>query len=326
VDFRAYDEEVGPFLEGRVLPSGARFTSAEARDVKGLSGEDREGYLRALRQHFEDKEWKAQLFFYAKDEPKPEEIPLVLAQAKPVLEAGRVPVLVTSPLDSRLAGVAGVLCPTLNCFFQRKGPQTCRNVQPLTALRRELPSTARVWWYQSCNVHGCTDDAQVPSDIAEVYSGWPSYMVDHPATLNRAMGPLAFSQGIDGELYFDTVYAYNKGDPWKSVYEFAGNGDGTLFYPGTPDRIGGGTHIPIESLRLKAIRDGLEDYEYLRLLASCGDKAAAERAALRLVPRGYEVNPSPEAWIEVRGQVTRRIAELWARGECPRGRAVLSRQ
>jgi hypothetical protein len=44
-----------------------------------------------------------------------------------------------------------------------------------------------------------------------------------------------------------------------------GNGEGTLWYPGRPDKIGGDTHIPVASLRLKLIREGQEDYEYLRL-------------------------------------------------------------
>ena len=26
------------------------------------------------------------------------------------------------------------------------------------------------------------------------------------------------------------------GDPWRDAYRHGGNGDGTLFYPGTPDR------------------------------------------------------------------------------------------
>ncbi len=45
-----------------------------------------------------------------------------------------------------------------------------------------------------------------------------------------------------------------------------GNGDGTLFYPGMPARIGGKSDIPVESIRLKLIREGLEDYEYFLLL------------------------------------------------------------
>lgn len=47
---------------------------------------------------------------------------------------------------------------------------------------------------------------------------------------------------------------------------YGGNGDGYMLYPGTPDRIGGKTGVPIESVRLKHVRDGYEDFEYLRLL------------------------------------------------------------
>ncbi len=71
-----------------------------------------------------------------------------------------------------------------------------------------------------------------------------------------------------GELYYSMNEAYgHSNDPWTNVRLFGGNGDGTLFYPGRPDRIGGHTDIPIESIRLKLIREGMEDYEYLALLA-----------------------------------------------------------
>lgn len=51
---------------------------------------------------------------------------------------------------------------------------------------------------------------------------------------------------------------------WKSQWTNGANGDGNLFYPGTPEIIGGKTHIPVESMRLKFVRDGVEDYEILR--------------------------------------------------------------
>ena len=47
---------------------------------------------------------------------------------------------------------------------------------------------------------------------------------------------------------------------------YGGNGDGYMLYPGTVDRIGGTTGVPIESIRLKHVRDGYEDFEYLQLL------------------------------------------------------------
>ncbi|MGQ0503758.1 MAG: DUF4091 domain-containing protein [Myxococcaceae bacterium] len=315
IDFTAYDREVGPFLDGTVLPSGARFTSVELRDVKSLSSEERTRYSRSVEAHFQERGWNAQLFFYAKDEPKPDEIPLVLTQARAFAGIARVPVLVTSPFDARLKGAAGVLCPNLNCFFPRAGAQTCRNVQSTSQLRSQLPSGTKVWWYQSCSSHGCQDGARDP-----VYSGWASYMVDASGPQNRAMGVLAYNNGIDGELYFDTVFAYNTGDPWKSVYAFAGNGDGTFFYPGTPDRVG--AQVPVESLRLKTLRDGLEDFEYLRLAEACGERALAQRSGAALAQSGYRINPDPQVWQEVRARLTRRITERWTAGECKKGQTV----
>jgi hypothetical protein len=321
LDFSDYDREMAPFLEGTVLPSGARFTSTDVRDSKAAkTDEEKVAYYRAFREHFEKKGWKTQLFFYAKDEPKPEELQLVRTQAKRVREASNIPVLVTSPLDSALEGAADILTPTLNCFFPRKGPETCKNVQPTQALRRALPSKAKVWWYQSCNSHGCNMGPSKDKAVEEVYSGWASYMVDHPAPLNRAMGTLAFIAGVDGELYFDTVYAYNTKDPWKDLFEFGGNGDGTLFYPGTPDRVGG--HLPIESLRLKAIRDGLEDYEYLRLAEKLGAADFAKAQAAKLARSGYEVTQDPKSWISVREALAARLRALWNGSEYRKGRAV----
>lgn len=316
VDFRAYDEEMTPFLEGSALPSGARFTTAEVRECRQASTDaEKTAYYRAFAEHFRSKGWSAQLFFYAKDEPKPADFPLVRAQSTRVRAAGRIPVLVTAPLDDALSGSADILTPNLNCFFPRPGPQTCRNVLPIDKLRAKLPSGARVWWYQSCNSHGCTGGPAKDPAIERAYDDWASYMVDHPAPLNRAMGPLAFLTGVDGELYFDTVYAYNTKDPWKDLFEFGGNGDGTLFYPGTPARLGTKEHQPVASLRLEHIRDGLEDYEYLHLLAQLGDKDPARAFARQLARSGYEIEQDVEKWEQVRHDLTARLNQRWQSSE-----------
>ena len=60
------------------------------------------------------------------------------------------------------------------------------------------------------------------------FKGWPSYMIDAPATAARVMGTLAFVFDVPGELYFDTVYMDDtKQDPWSDQWAFGGNGDGT---------------------------------------------------------------------------------------------------
>lgn len=327
VDFRAYEAEMAPFLEGKALSSGARFTTAEVRDSRQARTEaEKVAYYRAFAEYFRKKGWSAQLFFYAKDEPKPEDVALVRSQSARVRKAGSVPVLVTAPLDEALRGTADILTPTLNCFFPRPGPQTCRNVLPLASLRGRLAPRTKVWWYQSCNSHGCNGGPAEDATLEEVYSGWASYMVDHPAPLNRAMGPLAFLSGVDGELYFDTVYAFNTKDVWKDVFEFGGNGDGTLFYPGTPARLGTSAHQPVVSLRLKHIRDGLEDYEYLRLLKQLGEEPFAREAVRQLARSGYQVERDPRRWEQVRQEMTARLKKRWEGSEYAKRSGVQPRQ
>jgi hypothetical protein len=141
-----------------------------------------------------------------------------------------------------------------------------------------------LWDYESCDTHGCGGRLAVP---------WPVYTVDSDPVRNRALEWLSYRYGVTGELYFDTVYGLTQGNPgpWGTLWAFTGNGDGTLFYPGVPSTAGravqsatpsiGGTHdIPIASIRLKLIREGLEDYEYLKLDAALGGDALGFASAI----------------------------------------------
>ena len=317
IDWSGYDREMAPFLEGTALPNGARFTTAEVRPNPWLKTEpERRAYLKAWREHFDQKGWTQQLFYYAKDEPKPEDHPLVLREAKEAHSVPRLPVLVTSSFDPELTPVADIVTPTLNCFYDRAGPKTCPTILSPERLRKKIGPGKQIWWYQACPAHGCDNGPFDDPETERAYSGWPSYMVDHPVVLNRAMGVLDWVAGVDGELYYATVYAYNFRDPWtEGVWDFGGNGDGTLFYPGTPEKIGGKTNIPIESLRLKHLRDGLEDYEYLHLLKALGGESFARSTARKLVRSGCEITREPERWDEVRAGWTRRLDALWNKSE-----------
>jgi hypothetical protein len=108
--------------------------------------------------------------------------------------------------------------------------------------------------------------------------------------------------------------AYGRGkDPWLDVRLVGGNGDGTLFYPGRPDRIGGHTDIPIESIRLKLIREGMEDHEYLTLLEKLAGPRAAEEFAERITQKPYLWESDPEAFLRVRrelGETLDRLTEV----------------
>jgi hypothetical protein len=300
VDFGRFDAEMSAALDGTALPSGARATTVDLREDPRLPPEQRLAYLRSWAAHFRARGWNALLYFYAKDEPKPMDDPLVRSQSARVRAAGEVPVLVTS-YRSELWDAADIVAPNLACFYPRPGLDLCPGAESASRIRERLGMGKRLFWYQSCTTHGCDGPPRTARGAASV-GGWASYMVDHSGPRNRAMGVLAFLAGVDGELYFDTLAAWEReGRPWEDVYRFGGNGDGTFFYPGTPDRIGSEAPSPITSLRLKAVREGLQDYELLRLVEARAGREAAEALARRLARSGWDITPDPEVWAEVHG-------------------------
>jgi hypothetical protein len=125
---------------------------------------------------------------------------------------------------------------------------------------------------------------------------------------------LSFEYDVSGELYWETIARLDSAWRPDGQCDFGGQGDGTLFYPGDPAVIGGRTAIPVESIRLKLIREGMEDYEYLHLLDRLGDGAMARREARAVFPTLYRVTGSaPEALYRARHRVADRIEELLAR-------------
>jgi List-Bact-rpt repeat protein len=120
-----------------------------------------------------------------------------------------------------------------------------------------------VWWYNGCGTHGCGGTG----DASTYYSGWPSPIIDVPfPAQNRTMEWFAWRYNIAGEHYYEMAMniatAFASGGLWARD-GIGGNGDGTLVYPGTTARIGGTHDIPLASLRMKMIRAGVQDYEYL---------------------------------------------------------------
>src|SRR5262249_7939777 len=64
VDFSAYDREMAGFFEGRELPSGARFTTAEVRESSAaLTDAQKSAYYAQIERHFRQKNWPVLLFY-----------------------------------------------------------------------------------------------------------------------------------------------------------------------------------------------------------------------------------------------------------------------
>ena len=122
------------------------------------------------------------------------------------------------------------------------------------------------------------------------------------------MAWLAFLSGATGTLYYDTILQL--ATAWDDQYRYTGNGEGTLFYPGTPERIGGTRPIPIESLRMKLVRDGYEDYEYLKALEDAGQGDAARRLARALFPAAYQASRTDAEVQAARLELARLVAAV----------------
>ena len=81
------------------------------------------------------------------------------------------------------------------------------------------------------------------------------------------------------------------------------NGEGSLLYPARA--VGYDGIAP--SLRVKALRDGIEDYEYLAILAQQGRKDVAMQHVRKLVDSWFKWNPDPTAYEDARRELAREI-------------------
>jgi len=306
IDWKDYDAEVGPFLDGTALTrseplSGAKATSIDLRkSMAAQTDEQKVLYWRAYAKHFREKGWFNRLFNYLVDEPKPDQFDDMVRQGRLVHNADiELKNLVTTAPRTEWNDVINIWTPLVNCLVPKPGfDDFCDRM----AERR-----ANLWWYQSCASHGCSGVG------GEYFRGWPGYMIDYSGVANRVMPWLAWKYDIKGELYYNINEAYSHNhDAWTDVYLFGGNGDGTLVYPGRPRNIGGKTDIPIESIRLKLIREGLEDYEYLTLLSRMGGPAMAAEHVNSLVTNAFTFERDPGKLYEVRQKIGNKLSTMAA--------------
>lgn len=310
-DWAKFDALYGPFLDGTSAQrlEGARMTSAQ------FTGPRTAESLRDWWDHFQARGWAERLYDYTGDEP-----PYGISFAEARTRAANVregvpefPTLLTTTVDAAkgegLESTIDKLVVLVNFMdgteAPYEGPQRAKYDRWLSeSPRREL------WLYQSCMSHGCAYGTNVAEN--RVDAGWPSYMVDRSAAKNRAMQWLVFLEGATGELYYGTNLALTTA--WSDQFQFNGNGDGTLFYPGTPDRIGGTRDVPLPSIRLKLIRQGMQDFEWLKWVSEAGDHAFAQEHARRLIPSASRVGDDGRAFDEARLALIARYEALQPEG------------
>lgn len=191
----------------------------------------------------------------------------------------------TSKPDSRLAGFVDIFVVL---------------ARHVTA---EMAQECETWWYS------------VGSDLL---GEEPDFRIDFPSLVQRGFFLAAWKAGVTGQLYWAVQREWPENslienrsrpeDEWRAGYNnvntgawVQGNGAGNLFYPD-----GRGSMLP--SVRVKRIRDGIEDYEYLAQLK------AAESALGQRRPEGWqELQEQARALLDPPGSVVR-MSPSWCEG------------
>jgi hypothetical protein len=258
-----FSQYFAPLVEGtdpRVTLPGAKLTSVEAY---GPSCGNCVGEWKAAAERYG---FSSRFFDYICDEPESsadwEECRTNAAVATKQWPAVRT--LVTAPYDSSASSYVSTFTPLINDIGRSMATQGDAYASFLAqGAPREL------WLYTSCRSYSCD------TSEGSAFEGWPGYAIDAPAPHARAMGWLSYLYGAEGELLYNTTQSLTTAT--TNQYVSGGNGDGNLFYAGTAKggngsiAVGGSQPIPLESIRLKRIRDGREDYEYLNKLDESGD-------------------------------------------------------
>ncbi len=151
----------------------------------------------------------------------------------------------------------------------------------------------QVWWYTCCG-------PKFP------YANFSSF--DYPTVEARLIWWMTYKWRVDGFLFWHVNHWPAEAKPLDGSNTFVDwplpcvadmSGDGVLTYPGVRGLL--------SSIRLENIRDGIEDVEYLHLLARSVGREGVERICDRICPAMTSFTRDPEALRAARREVARRL-------------------
>lgn len=233
-------------------------------------------FFRLAHEHFTQKGWAARGYLQGYDEPGQD--PVLLANINRFYTLARtgwpgLRTMITAPIGYKgLEDSIGIWCPLTPSYDDAKAAAARAKGQ-------------EAWWYVCCG----------PT------APWANFFLDQPGAAHRVLFWQTFGRKSDGLLYWGINVWPDFGartmDPlpadkkWPAVPWNDGgrDGDGYFLYPG-PDG-------PLTSLRFEIMRDGVEDYDCLRMLQDLmktkGGKASADlrkraERALTMTPDLYK--------------------------------------
>ena len=218
-------------------------------------------YLTQINTHIVENGWQDLFYTYTFDEPEPTDYEFIKREISKIRKyLPSIKVMLTDTPVAELSDYVDIWCPVSRNFDITK-PALCKNKE--------------VWWY-------------ICMQPIQPYAGM---FVDHAGIDLRVWLWQTYKYGIDGILIWQISYltsptaypnslqnVYDDPMSWMQGYGVPigekrrwGNGDGRLFYPPISTKNGSLAEVGedfVETLRLEILREGIEDYEYLKLLES----------------------------------------------------------
>ncbi len=243
-------------------------------------------YLGDLAAYLRERGWLDLAYIYMKDEPNNAEDYEVVRQqgaliheADPGIKRMCTEQTITSNEEwGDLYGAVDIWCPLWGIWDEQ-------TAQERLALGEQL------WSYTAL----CQRDEKNPF-----------WEIDYPPVVFRSPFWVSWHYDVTGFLYWSSVYWGDYEDIWaKPHFRDKYWGEGMLLYPGQEAGIRG----PAPSIRLKLVREAMEDFEYMTLAA---EKAGEEQvdAIVDGVARSFtDWERDPEAYLAAREQLAGLIVE-----------------
>ena len=140
----------------------------------------------------------------------------------------------------------------------------------------------------------------------------PFWETDFPVLNYRVPLWINWRCHMTGLLYWSMVYWKGGLDMWTDAMTYLPkgaklgyNGEGSLFYPGADAGIDG----PVASMRLKNIREGMEDYEYMQMLADMGERAFVDEVVQSVGRSWFDWEKDPAKLYAARARLAEKIVE-----------------
>jgi hypothetical protein len=184
--------------------------------------------------------------------------------------------------------------------------------------RQRIEAGEELWAYTAMNLPTSFKNYQKLNRQADMLKGSypPIWQTDFPSINYRIPTWLFHHYGVTGLHYYTTLDWFAGADVWNDTASFRDkgysdeifNGAGLLIYPGYKEKIG--FNGPVASLRLKWIRESVEDYMYIDLLEKAGEHTFVQQQLARFARNFGNWNNDPATMMAVREELGKRLQTL----------------